>query len=95
MDTASFVVVSRREIFLACHLCRRNRYQYGGTYDALVNRLLREGWSRGKLDFHAPGRMHPESVIRCSRCTREHGEPAPIGPWEGPYYHQRPHPAHD
>lgn len=85
----------RRKIFMACHRCERTRHQHGGSCEALVNRLRHEGWSRGNLDFHAPGRMYPEMVMHCGRCTREHGEPRPIGPWEGPYYHQRPHPAHD
>lgn len=76
-------------VTIRCHICRAQRSQKGGTPVSLRKKARRNGWSAGLLDWSRDAWSY---VDRCGRCTREHGEPRPIGPPEGTNWGKRPHP---
>lgn len=71
-----------RQADIVCDRCGKRRKQWGVSHEALRNRAARDGWTSGFLDWPDRRRpfMFPNTFDRCGACTREHGEPRPIGP---------------
>lgn len=66
---------------IRCDRCGKTRSRRRGTADTLRNVAARAGWTCGLLDWPDWRRgVRPDLVDRCGACTREHGEPRPIGP---------------